>query len=201
MFACHHRRVLTSCRMSDASDSPIDSRQPGSNMSRRQNDDQQLEQIVTDEPIRASTPGGQNSQPPSPSGSPPLSTKVSLPQLVPARSRAPENRSPDDQSTQFALPQRPPPAHRSKSVSGSGVGRSTTWTGADTDTINKLPTPRIKGATRSGSSAQEEGNRSRSKGIVAFLKSGKSRGKSPASTKKYPEGVLGKEGCRVWVKE
>ena len=177
---------------------------PSTASSRQPQEDQQLEKLVTDEPIvRSTTPMPKEpdrSGPPSPSGSPPLTAQASLPHLASARSRAPEaGRSPEAERARVALPQKPM-AHRSKSVSSSGVVRSTTWTETGSS-VSKLPAPRMRGGTRSGSSAIDESPRSRPKGIVAFLKSGRNRGKSPASTKKYPEGVMGKEGARMWVKE
>ena len=174
--------------------------------------DAQLEKLVTDEQIvRASTPapannGQKSSQPPSPSGSPPLTSKVSLPQLNQSRSPAQEGGRPPESERPKYVTTAPrhgtgKGAQRSQSVSNSNMVRSTTWTETGS-TTSKLPPPRrVREGTRSGSSALDEPPRSRSKGIVAFLKSGKSRGKSPASTKKYPDGVMGKEGARVWVKD
>ncbi|KAL9088073.1 MAG: hypothetical protein Q9159_003271 [Coniocarpon cinnabarinum] len=166
------------------------------------NEDQQLQRLVSDDPVRSSTPADQG-EAPSPGGSPPLSAQASLPQLMPTRTRLPEprvpdTRSPDAESPRSAVLQKPP-AHRSKSVSGNGANRSETWNEADT----KLPGPRVRGGTRSGSSVESASSprSGRSKSILAILKNGKNRGKSPASGKKYPEGVMGKEGCRQWVKE
>lgn len=188
---------------------------------------QLIETLVTDDPNmpppRSMTPApGVPSGPPSPSGSPPLNPQTSLTQLKqqdshnsqdatvpspepkrlmkqptapagasyigePGRPHAQSNAPPLPTARERSMP------HRSRSISG-GVRHSAGWADA--------PLPRdgkVRGGVRSGGSAFEESRKS--KGIVALLSRKKDRGKSPASGKRYPDGVLGKDGARVWLKD
>ena len=146
---------------------------------------------------RTSTPGpnGEQSQSNSQDGSPPLTSQDSLPQVTQTRT-IDQNTNPGDTGS--------PPDHlrnmagRSKSV--SGVARSSTWT----DAVSAGA--KARNEVRFGEQAQQQQQQQQSKtkgkkSILAVLSGKKSRGKSPASARRYPEGVLGKDGARVWLKD
>lgn len=128
---------------------------------------------------------------------------MSIPQLRQTRSRGDTNKSPTpdnvlnnvpvDAIPTHRLPQQKPMAHRSKSVSGGGAERP-----AYVQDL-QVAAAKARGGTQSG---EPEAPQKKSKGLTAFLSRKKGdRGKSPASTRRYPEGVLGKEGARVWQKD
>lgn len=159
---------------------------------------QEIDKIVTDD-FRSQTPAPETlTQQESSPDSEALSKQMSIPQLRQARSRAdttsPENAvSKVDSTTLNQLPQGKVMAQRSKSISGGGADRKTFAQDL------QVAAAKARGGTQSGEPEQPA---KRSKGIVAFLSRKKGdRGKSPANTRRFPEGVLGKEGARVWQKD
>lgn len=85
-------------------------------------------------------------------------------------------------------------AGRSKSI--GGIARSNT---AKNEARTGGNEKNSQAQSNQGSTASS--TKGKSKGIVALLSGKKGRGKSPASQRRYPEGVLGKDGARVWLKE
>lgn len=133
----------------------------------------------------------------SPPGSPALTSQISMGQLRPVRSRGDTQSPPPEQLRTLAsgptsAPRSTALAHRSRSINGGGIDRQRVATDIKTAATK----------ARGGTVSNEPEVQKKPKGIVAFLSRKKGeRGKSPAATKKYPEGVLGKDGARVWQKE
>ncbi|KAI9657816.1 MAG: hypothetical protein M1831_004052 [Alyxoria varia] len=169
--------------------------------------------VVGDEPVRTSTPTNTTSRPPSSSArSPPTSTNASTSRLGQARSYADHESSrqgspeaneiqPRSSPSPSQVPQRP---QRAKSIGGGQLVRhNTNASDMSPAAIARENNQRIASggkpdATTTADSAPHKKGKG---GIVGLLSGKKMRGKSPSSQKRWPDGVLGKDGARVWVKE
>ncbi|KAI9718472.1 MAG: Serine/threonine-protein kinase 32A [Chrysothrix sp. TS-e1954] len=147
--------------------------------------------ILTDDQRQRDVYQTPSSQPQSRSGSPPLTSQVSGHVLSGTTSNTQQlasQQEPKSGSPDSALPEPRMAPQRTKSVSTLHPEVAAASLSGDT----------AKGAGKErGRLKKEKSNR----GFVAMISGKKRQGKSPTPSRKWPEGVMGKDGARVWVRE
>ena len=168
--------------------------------------------VIGDEPVRTRTPTNASSRPPSPSAlSPPTSITASTSRIGQAISHtdheSSRQASPEANEIQrrhspspSQVPQRP---QRAKSFgSGQLVRHNTNASDLSPAALARENNQRIaSGGKPDATTTADSAPNKKGKGISGFLSGKKMRGKSPSSQKRWPDGVIGKDGARVWVKE